>query len=147
MVLDELTGAYTMDHLQAELERELHKTRRYGHPTSLLIIELKGLQGRADEVVDDVLVRTASFLVSNLRNVDVLFRIGEHRFASLLPETPPEGASVAAGRLRSFVPDVTNQYEFAFDLAIAYTGWEGDGAPAIDEVVALISGPFEALRE
>jgi len=147
VVLDELTGAYTMDHLQEELERELHKARRYGHPTSLLIIELEGLQERSPEEKDEVLVRTAGFLVSNLRNVDVLFRIGEHRFASLLPETPPDGASVAAGRLRSFVPDVTNQYEYAFDLAIAYTGWGEDGAPAIDEVVALISGPFEALRE
>jgi len=38
VVLDELTGAYTLDHLKAELERELHKTRRYKHPTSLLLI-------------------------------------------------------------------------------------------------------------
>ena len=60
VVLDELTGSYTLDHLRAELERELHKTRRYGHPTSLLVIELKGLQERAGEVVNDVLVRTSS---------------------------------------------------------------------------------------
>jgi len=147
VVLDELTRTYTLDHLQAELERELHKTRRYKHPTSLLLIELVGLEERAPEEIDDVLVRTSSFLVGNLRNVDVLFRIGELRFASLLPETPPDGAAVAAERLRTLVPDVTSQYEFALDLAVAYKGWGEDGAPAIDEVMDLITGPFAALRE
>ena len=147
VVLDELTGTYTLDHLRAELERELHKTRRYKHPTSLLLIELVGLEARTPGEIDDVLVRTSSFLVSNLRNVDVLFRIGELRFASLLPETPPDGAAVAAERLKALVPDVTSQYEFALDLVIAHKGWGEDGAPAIDEVIDLISGPFAALRE
>ena len=147
VVLDELTGTYTLDHLQAELERELHKTRRYKHPTSLMLIELEGLGERTPNEVDAVLVRTASFLVSNLRNVDVLFRIGELRFAALLPETPSDGARIAAKRLESQVPDVTNQYEFAVDLAIAHVGWGEDGAPAIDEVIDLISGPFDALSE
>ncbi|MCK5246377.1 diguanylate cyclase [Candidatus Bipolaricaulota bacterium] len=147
VVLDELTGTYTLDHLRAELERELHKTRRYKHPTSLLLIELVGLEARTPGEIDDVLVRTSSFLVSNLRNVDVLFRIGELRFASLLPETPPDGAAVAAERLKALVPDVTSRYEFALDLVIAHKGWGEDGAPAIDEVIDLISGPFAALRE
>ncbi len=146
VVLDELTGTYTLDHLQAELDRELHKTRRYKHPTSLLLIELKGIEKRAPKEIDEVLVRTAGFLVSNLRNVDVLFRIGDLRFASLLPETPPEGAAVAAKRLEAQIPDVTSQYEFAVDLAIAHIGWEEDGAPAIDEVIDIISRPFDALR-
>jgi len=147
VVLDELTGTYTLDHLRAELERELHKTRRYGHPTSLLLVDLEGLEERSSEEVDEVLVRTASFLVSNIRNVDVLFRIGELRFASLLPETPLEGAAVVSQRVTAQVPDITSQYEFAVNLAIAHLGWGEDGAPEIDEIVNLISGPFAALSE
>ena len=147
VVLDELTGTYTLDHLRAELERELHKTRRYGHPTSLLLVDLEGLEERSSEEVDEVLVRTASFLVSNIRNVDVLFRIGELRFASLLPETPLKGAAVVSQRVTAQVPDITSQYEFAVNLAIAHLGWGEDGAPEIDEIVNLISGPFAALSE
>ena len=147
VVLDELTGTYTSEHLQAELERELHKARRYGHPTSLLLIDLVGLEARTPEETDDVLVRSAGFLVSNLRNVDVLFRIGALRFASLLPETPPDGANVAARRLEAQVPDVTSQYEFSVNLAIAHVGWGEDGAPAIDDVMSLLTGPFDALPE
>jgi diguanylate cyclase (GGDEF)-like protein len=147
VVLDELTGTYTLDHLQAELDRELNKTRRYKHPTSLLLIELEGLEEQTPDVAEDVLVRTASFLVSNLRNVDVLFRVGALRFACLLPETPPDGAAVAAKRLGERIPDVTNQYEFEVGLAIVHLGWGEDGAPAIEEVIDLICGPFGALCE
>lgn len=147
VVLDELTGTYTMDHLRAELERELNKTRRYKHPTSLLLVDLRGIEERSSEEKDEVLVRTASFLMSNLRNVDVLFRIGEQRFASLLPETPPDGAEVAATRLKAQIPDVTNQYAFAIELDIVHVGWSEEGAPEIDDVVTLISGPLKTLRE
>jgi diguanylate cyclase (GGDEF)-like protein len=147
VVLDELTGAYTLDHLRAELGRELNKTRRYGHATSLLVIRLDGLASRSEEERDHVLVRTASFLVGNLRNVDILFRVGDLRFASMLPETPPTGASVAAERLRGLVPDVTAQFDFPFEVAIEHLGWEGDDAPAIDDVIERIAGPFEELRE
>jgi diguanylate cyclase (GGDEF)-like protein len=147
VVLDELTGAYTLDHLKAELDRELSKTRRYGHATSLLLIEVTGLESRTREECDQVLIRTASFLVGNLRNVDVLFRVGDARFASLLPETPHEGAAVAAERLRSLVPDVTAQFGFSFTVSIAHVGWSEDEAPTIDEVISRVVGPLGDLCE
>ena len=147
VVLDELTGAYTLDHLEAELDRELNKTRRYKHPTSLLIVDLAELAARNDEERDEALVRTASFLVGNLRNVDVLFRISEHRFASLLPETPPAGAAVAAGRLRTLVPDLTSQIPFTFEPSITHVGWGEEGAPGIAEVIERVLGPLDDLKE
>ena len=147
VVLDALTGAYTFDHLKAELDRELSKTRRYGHATSLLVIQVNGLESRTDEERDQVLVRTASFLVGNLRNVDVLFRVGGLRFASLLPETPADGAGIAAERLRTLIPDVTTQFEFPFTVSVAHMGWGEAGAPESDEVLARVIGPFGDLRE
>ncbi len=147
VVLDEVTGTYTIDHLRSELERELHKTRRYKHPTSLLIIDLELPKDQSAEEADAALVRTASFLVGNLRNVDVLFRIGDFRFASLLPETPAAGAEVAAARLRERTPDLTRRTDVEMSLAIESLGWGEDGAPAIDDVIAMITGPIDGLRE
>jgi len=147
VVLDELTGAYTIDHLREELDRELNKTRRYGHATSLLCIRLDGLGSRSQAERDAALVRTASFLVGNLRNVDVLFRVGTVQFAAMLPETPPTGAEVAAERLRALVPDVTAPFDFALDVAIESIGWEGDDAPPVDEAIVRIVGSPGDLRE
>ncbi|MBU0596381.1 diguanylate cyclase [Candidatus Bipolaricaulota bacterium] len=146
VVLDELTGAYTIEHLEAELDRELNKTRRYRHPTSLLVIDVDGLADRAENERNDVLVRTSSFLVGNLRNVDVLFRVGELRFASLLPETPPTGASVAAERLQKMTPDITAQFGFPMTVRVTHMGWDEEGAPATAQILARLAGPFEDLR-
>jgi GGDEF domain-containing protein len=146
VVLDELTGAYTLDHLSSELERELHKTRRYKHPTSLLLVDVRGLEGRSEAQRNDALIRTAGFLVGNLRNVDVLYRAGETRFASMRPETPPAGAAAASDRLRALVADVTAQLDFHVELEIVPVGWGEEGAPAIDVVMAQVVGPLEALR-
>ena len=147
VVLDELTGAYTLDHLRTELDRELNKTRRYKHPTSVLVIEVGGLDALAEEEQNRALVRTARFLVGNLRNVDVLYRVDEFRFASMLPETPPAGAAVAAQRLRDLVPDITSGFEFPLEISIRHFGWSEEGAPEIDEIIDHVTGPFENSME
>ncbi len=146
VVLDELTGAYTFDHFRTELDRELSKTRRYGHATSVLVVELGGIEGRSDEDRRQVLIAAKSFLVRNLRSVDLLFRVGETRFASLLPETPPEGAVVAADRLRGLAPDITARFDFSLEVAIAAVGWTEDEAPSVDDALGRIVGPFGDLR-
>jgi HAMP domain-containing protein len=139
VVLDELTGAYTREHLAAELERELSKTRRYKHPTSLLLVDLDDISSRSSQEQDSV-------LVGNLRTVDVLVRVTPFRFVSLLPETPPVGAVVAAERLHALLPDLTAQFGFSFRPQLATLGWSEEGAPAIDDVMNEVVGPLEALR-
>jgi diguanylate cyclase (GGDEF)-like protein len=144
VVLDELTGTYTVDHLRAELERELMKTRRYKHPTSVLVVDVGEVEGRTPEERDSVLIATAGFLVRNLRNVDIVFRVGPFRFAALLPETPAEGAAIAAQRVESRIPDLTVGYPFPVVLALRAMGWAEDGAPGIDDVLADIASPGSA---
>ena len=146
VVLDELTGAYTIDHLRAELDRELAKTRRYKHPTSVLVIDVGILEEQSAEERDRALVRAASFLVGNLRNVDVLYRISEYRFVSMLPETPPAGASVAAERLRGLVPDLTAHFDDPITVSIESLGWSEEGAPEVDVIIERLHGPIETLR-
>ena len=139
VVLDELTGVYNLSHLSDHLERELGKSKRYKHPTSLILIDVSvGIRDQKKR--DEVLVRTATFLVSNLRNVDLIFRVAETRFAALLPETPAEGAAVAAERLRASAPDVASHFEFSVSLDISSFGWSGEDTPTVDEVLAGITG-------
>jgi len=147
VVLDELTGAYTIDHLRAELDRELNKTRRYGHPTSLLLIDVEGTTDRSQEEENAVLVRTSSFLVGNLRNVDVLFRISARRFVGMLPETPPAGAAVAGDRLESLSPDIQNYFDFPVRLVIDSMGWSDESAPLAEQVIVEIGGQTDATEE
>jgi diguanylate cyclase (GGDEF)-like protein len=145
VVLDELTGAYRLDHLRTELEREIQKTKRYKHPTSLLLIEVRGTEARSSDEQKDVLIRTAGFLMANVRKVDTVFRVRERRFAVLLPETPTSGAAVVAERLRARSPDVSAQVAFPVTLTISSAGWSEDNAPALSEILDRIGGAIEDL--
>ncbi|MDD4903554.1 MAG: HAMP domain-containing protein [Candidatus Bipolaricaulis sp.] len=140
VVLDPATGAYTADHLRVELERELCKTRRYKHPTSVLITTLRGAETTTSEDQQGILAATAGFLVRNLRNVDVLFRVDTFRLVSLMPETPLAGAVVAAERLRVRTADVTSEFALPVDLEIRAVGWGEEGAPGIDDVMKELVG-------
>ncbi|MGD9676496.1 MAG: HAMP domain-containing protein, partial [Candidatus Bipolaricaulia bacterium] len=140
VVLDPATGAYTADHLRVELERELCKSRRYKHPTSVLITTIRGAKTTTSEEQQAILAATAGFLVRNLRNVDVLFRVGPFRFATVMPETPFAGAAIAAARVAARVPDLTAEFSFPVELEIAPLGWGEQGAPPIDEVMKEIVG-------
>jgi len=147
VMLDELTGAYTRDHFRAELDRELAKTRRYKQPTSLLLIDVNVSESHTQQEQEQVLIRTASFLIGNLRDVDVLFRVSDLRFAALLPATSPTGASVAAERLRVQVPDVSSLSNFPVVLSISHMGWEDENAPSSDALLAHILGPLGDLSQ
>jgi GGDEF domain-containing protein len=147
VVLDEETGAYTVGHFRRELERELLKTSRYKHPTSLLLVQLEGLDRLSPEIRGDGLVRTAGFLVRSLRTVDSLFRITDDRFVTLLPETPSEGAAAAARRLESLSPNLLLETEDRFSITIIPMGWEEGGTPPLDAIMDRLLGSLGDMLE
>ena len=101
--IDGLTGVANRRHLMDRAHQELARARRYGHPLSLVIMDLDHFKRINDTlghpVGDQVLKRFASVCTSSLRSVDVFGRVGGEEFAALLPETDKAGAATVAGRL------------------------------------------------
>jgi diguanylate cyclase (GGDEF)-like protein len=139
VLLDDVTGLYNVAHFQTQLGIELGKGKRYGHATSLLVVDLGGLSDLDAGDADRVRVRTAGFLLSGLRRVDTVFRIGSDRMAALLPVTPLEGAWVAADRLRAYSADVVSQFAFPVSLTVTAMGWEPDDDASADVILHRLS--------
>ncbi len=101
--IDFLTGAYNHRHFQQSLRLELERSRRYGQPLSLLMIDLDYFKKVNDTyghpVGDQILRRMAARLKNELRSSDLLARYGGEEFAILLPNTPAAGLEVLAERL------------------------------------------------
>ena len=101
---DDLTNVLNRRSLVQALELEMNRTLRYGRPLSVLMIDLDGFKqvndtlGHAagDEVLKEVVVRIAS----NLRDPDLLGRIGGDEFGVVLPETDLDHAVGVAQRVR-----------------------------------------------
>jgi len=90
-VTDPLTGLYNRRHFGESFEKELNRSRRYGTPLGLVILDLHRFKEVNDKHGhprgDDVLRAVATTLKRSLRTSDFAFRIGGDEFALLLPQT------------------------------------------------------------
>jgi diguanylate cyclase (GGDEF)-like protein len=89
------------------LEAELARARRHHHQLALLLVrpdrfdELRALGGAVGQ---EVLETVAEVIGDELRSTDFALRFAPATFSLILPETSPEGARVAAERLRLLLP-------------------------------------------
>jgi diguanylate cyclase (GGDEF)-like protein len=104
---DHLTGLANRRRFERQLEREVTRTVRYGHPFCLLIIDIDNFKAVNDTFGHDSGDETLRFLGRMLqeetRGIDLAARLGGEEFAVILPETNLEGGYEVAERLREAV--------------------------------------------
>ena len=104
---DELTGVFNRRGATSNLEVELARARRLGTPLSLLVIDIdrfKPINDTHGHATGDEVIRTVvESLKKELRETDVVGRIGGDEFIVVLPALELEGALSAAHRLRQSV--------------------------------------------
>jgi diguanylate cyclase (GGDEF)-like protein len=142
VILDELTGVYNLAHFKESVSQEIKKGQRYKHPTSILLVEVRDVENLKKADRDKVLITTGNFMIKEVRTVDPVFRVGETRFAALLPLTPPAGAQVAADRMRARSVDITLPSALPFSLRIAAIGWSQEDAPEVEDVLRQVQAPL-----
>lgn len=108
-LLDPLTGLFNRRFLFSEGMLVVGRALRYRHPVSFVLLDIDGLKEINDRLGhaagDMVLKDVAKVLGEQLRESDLLARIGGDEFALLLPETGPEGAGNLAERLLGSLRD------------------------------------------
>ena len=100
---DGLTGLYNRKTFVEMTEAELARARRQTQPTALLLLDLdhfKQVNDTWGHPAGDAVLRTvAELLLANVRNTDVVGRLGGEEFVVLLPGTTQEGGRVLAEKL------------------------------------------------
>jgi diguanylate cyclase (GGDEF)-like protein len=104
-VTDELTGLSNHRRFQEALTDELERTRRFGQPVALLMLDIDNFKRVNDTYGhpqgDEVLRAVARVLREVSRDVDEPARYGGEEMAVILPQTDLEGAYQAAERVRT----------------------------------------------
>jgi diguanylate cyclase (GGDEF)-like protein len=107
MTLDGLTQLYNRRYFQEALEREFTRSKRYGHPFSLVLFDIDHFKRINDThghlAGDDVLRRVASVVKTKVRTNDLVARVGGEEFALLLPEAGRMGGVALAEKLRKII--------------------------------------------
>jgi diguanylate cyclase (GGDEF)-like protein len=106
-VTDELTGLANLRALHTILESELDRSRRFGTPLALVMLDLDHFKQINDEhghqQGDEVLELVADVLREFSRDIDTPARYGGEELAVVLPQTDSEGAEQLAERIREAV--------------------------------------------
>jgi diguanylate cyclase (GGDEF)-like protein len=106
-VHDGLTGLFNYREFRRRLKEEADRSRRYGRPFSLLLLDLDHFKVINDthghQAGDEVLRAMANLISQGVRPVDKVARYGGEEIALILPETPGGKALIVAERVRSLV--------------------------------------------
>ncbi|MDR3576500.1 MAG: diguanylate cyclase [Anaerolineaceae bacterium] len=106
-ITDPLTGLFNRRHFFDLASHEFKRSVRYGHPQSILILDVDHFKTINDThghaAGDDVLQNLAQKCGEQLRSFDVMARYGGDEFILMLPETEADKASQTAERLRQVI--------------------------------------------
>ncbi len=102
-ITDGLTGFYNSRHFYEQLKNEIHRTKRYKHALSLMLLDIDHFKNYNDSYGhlegDQVLVSLCKIIKKCLRKMDTAYRYGGEEFTIILPETSRKEAVVVAERI------------------------------------------------
>jgi len=108
-ITDGLTKIYNRRYFYMMLENEIERSKRYGVPLSLIMMDIDHFKGVNDQyghlAGDEVLESLAALCKSLLRQADEIFRYGGEEFTILLPETNANLALKVAERVRRTIEE------------------------------------------
>ena len=109
---DPLTGLANRRMLEIDYSKCVARSQRYGIPFSFLLIDIDHFKKYNDtyghDSGDQILVKTAEVLNSNLRNTDLAVRYGGEEFILLVSDSSLANALHIAERARQSVSEVVN---------------------------------------
>jgi len=133
---DGLTGLVNHKRFYDILEKELWRSRRYGGPISLIMIDIDNLKKINDthghRAGDKVLKRISNKIKECIRQIDTAARYGGDEFAVILPNTSIDHAVVAAKRMVEIVansPVIWKTEQIPLSISVGLGEYDSDSTP------------------
>lgn len=147
---DHMTGLANRRRFDRQLDREVGRTDRFGHPFSLLMIDLDNFKNLNDTLGhnagDEIIRDVGRVLREETRGIDLAARMGGDEFAVLLVETSADGALNVAERMRLAIRSIAVSSAGTITASFGIAESPLCAQEAIDIVVAADSALYEAKR-
>jgi diguanylate cyclase len=112
---DELTKVYNRRFFMELAQKELSRSKRHRYELALIMVDLDHFKDVNDnyghDMGDMVLRTTIDCIRDNLREEDLIGRLGGEEFAVILPETDLAGAVKTSERIRSAIEALTIMHQ------------------------------------
>jgi diguanylate cyclase (GGDEF)-like protein len=151
---DGLTDLYNRAYFDERIVEEVLRSRRYGHPLSLSLLDVDRFKQVNDvygHVAGDVMLRRfADILRESVRRTDIVARFGGEEFAIIFPETTGEDALAKLERLRERIehtpielPRGGAHLQLTFSAGVSSVSVDGERA---DELIARADARLLAAK-
>lgn len=135
-ITDSLTGLFNLRHFYDQLNAEIQRAHRYGHPLSLLLLDIDDFKKYNDAFGhlegNKVLGKLAEVVQKRLRQTDSAYRYGGEEFIVILPHTSGRAGRISGERIRSefkkvvFLPGTALGQQVTVSIGVAeYVSPEG----------------------
>lgn len=132
---DHLTGCFNRRRLDEAMNAELARSARSGHPLALAMLDLdhfKAVNDRYGHGVGDAMLAHVTAIIRNqLRETDLLARVGGEEFALLLPDTGEREAVALLERVRHKVEETPLPHAEA-PIPMTVSAGVGEARPDIE---------------
>lgn len=137
---DTLTETVNVSRFHEFVDRELARGKRYDHPTTVAFVDLDDFKRINDEhghsTGDEALQCVAAAICQQVRDTDVVGRLGGDEFGILMPETSESAARVVLDRIRTRVHEIATERVWPIGVSIGATTVAGARRGATgDEVI------------
>jgi diguanylate cyclase (GGDEF)-like protein len=147
---DHLTGLANRRRFERQLEREVGRVERFGHPFTLLMLDIDKFKHLNDtfghDAGDDAIRRLSKVLREGTRGIDLAARIGGEEFAVLLVETSKDGGFEVAERLRMAIKSLEFPRAGGMTASFGVAECPSDAQTAADILKAADVALYEAKR-
>jgi diguanylate cyclase (GGDEF)-like protein len=147
---DPLTGTLNSRAFNETAQREMERTSGNWHPYTLAYLDIDDFKAVNDSLGhaagDELLVTVAETLADNIRNSDVLARVGGDEFVILFPETGAARARRAMHRLKDNVVQKMKEKRWPVTLSVGLVTFLTP-ADSVDKMLQQADGlMYEAKR-
>jgi diguanylate cyclase (GGDEF)-like protein len=148
---DYLTKANTRRYFYEMSKTEIAQSFRDKHPLTLIFIDLDNFKQVNDtqghEKGDQMLARIALTIKSDLREGDLLGRVGGDEFAILLHQTNQEQAKIIIERMRENLRNAIETFKTKVTFSIGVVTYLAEKPTSIDELMALADRAMYSIKE
>lgn len=119
---DFVTGTYNARYFHELAQAEIQRSDRYNHPLTIVFIDIDNFKKVNDRfghrVGDQALATVAASLRNNLRQSDIVARVGGDEFAILMPETGAEAVHAVLTKLQSNLQEEVQRHNWPITLSV-----------------------------
>jgi len=139
-VIDPLTNVYNRLYYIQAIKYEVKLAKRYNNNIGIIVVDINGLKKINDEyghsMGDKALEFIASMIVSQVRDSDIIIRIGGDEFLLLLPQTGKE-VEIIEKRLKKAIIEQNKKSKLPFpvNFAIGSAFWNTNKNMIIEDII------------